>query len=84
MKTVFARGVNSTDFFSDKFFYVNNCGYYKNINVEMNVKRPRGRRDYQLVYVAEGEMRVQCGDEVLNVKNKAFLSRLMGAEHNMV
>ncbi len=35
--------------------FVNSCGHYKLIHLkEMHTVRPEGRRDYQLLYVAEG------------------------------
>lgn len=63
MKSVFARSGNSTDFFSDKFFYVNNCGYNKDIDIAIDVKRPAGRSDYQLLFVESGKVNVRLFDE---------------------
>ena len=50
-------------FFSDKFFYVNNCGYNKDIDIAIDVKRPAGRSDYQLLFVESGKVNVRLFDE---------------------
>ena len=51
----FYRQENS-DALSDDFFHVNNCGYYVGINKDMVLRRPGGRKDYQLIYVHKGQM----------------------------
>lgn len=38
--------------------YVNNFGYYKDIEKEIRIERAEGRYDYQLIYVSNGEMLV--------------------------
>ena len=54
MKSVFGRGFFQTNKKSDKLFYVNNCGFYQNINTDMNIIRHQGRYDYQIIYVSAG------------------------------
>lgn len=51
----FCRQENS-DALSDDFFHVNNCGYYTDINKDISLTRPDGRKDYQLIYVHKGKM----------------------------
>ncbi|MDD6735854.1 MAG: AraC family ligand binding domain-containing protein [Clostridiales bacterium] len=58
MEAVFARGTQTTDFFSDNFFYVNNCGYYNNIDIGFQVSRTDGRQDYQFIFISQGCMEV--------------------------
>lgn len=59
MNTVFARTCDSSDSASDKFFYVNNCGYYTDIDTEINVRRMQGRKDWQIICVASGTLKVE-------------------------
>lgn len=45
---------NLTDFVSDKFLAVNNCGFTV-CTTEQTVLRSKGRKDYHLIYVTKGE-----------------------------
>ncbi len=62
---------------NDAALFVNSCGHYKLIHLEkMETKRPNGRRDYQLIYVAEGTAHFQIGDTIYDVgKGGVFLYR---------
>ena len=55
----YGRGEIHTDKPTQEFFYVNNCGIYKNITHKINVNRPNGRNDYQIIYVTEGNLFVE-------------------------
>lgn len=39
-----------------RWLHVNNFGYYRDITEEISISRPHGRGDYQLLYVASGEI----------------------------
>lgn len=54
MKVYFAKGTCNSDKQSDLFFYVNNCGCYKNMDCDAFVERTHGRSDFQLIYVKTG------------------------------
>ena len=64
MECLFARGKNITDFASERAVYVNNCGYWRGLEKDVSVNRPRGRADYHLLFNVSGEMLV--GDEILS------------------
>ena len=68
MRSFIYREVGSTDSVSDRYICVNNFGFYENID-NMDLRREKGRLDYQLIYVKKGEILVgHEGDEhVLNV-----------------
>jgi AraC-like DNA-binding protein len=58
MQVLFGRGDGSTDFQSDLPLYVNNCGFYKNLEKDISVSRPKGRNDYHILLTASGRIRV--------------------------
>ncbi len=37
-------------------FFINSCGYYRELDVNMGVTRKMGRSDYQLIFVTEGAL----------------------------
>lgn len=59
MNMVFARACESSDNVSDEFFYVNNCGYYTDTDTEINVRRMQGRKDWQIICVTSGTLKVE-------------------------
>ena len=64
MQIFYAKGLQSTDFFSDKPFFVNNCGFYKDVDHDMEVNRPMGRDDYHMLLISSGE--IDVGDRRLS------------------
>ena len=54
MKVYFAKGKRNSDKKSDSFFYVNNCGCYKDMDCDAFVERTHGRSDFQLIYIKSG------------------------------
>ena len=54
MQILFARGKNETDRRSDLPLFINNCGIYRDIEADLPLRRPNGRADYHLVFVADG------------------------------
>lgn len=58
MECLFARGKNATDFASERAIYVNNCGFFRELEKDVCVSRPRGRADFHLLFNASGEMLV--------------------------
>ena len=52
----YARGYQSTNFFSDKQYYVNNAGVHKNVITDLKCVRDKGRSDYQLIVCLKGEI----------------------------
>lgn len=73
MRIKIARNIESTDFASEDFFHVNNCGYYQNIDRDMNVFRPNGRNDYQAIYIRDGEIRVFDKETVKTVTGGSLI-----------
>ena len=54
MECYFAKGTQSTDKTSKEYLYINNFGYYKEINKDTLTVREHGRLDYQIIYIDEG------------------------------
>ena len=50
----FAKGHNDSNAVTGDYLHINNCGYYKNYPNENTVRRPNGRKDYQLIYLENG------------------------------
>ena len=57
MDSFFGKVMKCSDRESADFLTVNNCGYYRNISVEMRMRRTEGRRDFQYIYIDRGEGR---------------------------
>lgn len=70
MQVLYARGTSGTDFNSEKQLYVNNCGFYKDVDTDICVNRPHGRDDYHLLLCSSG--RIGVGAEKLT-PGKAYL-----------
>ena len=68
---------------NDASLFVKSCGHYKLIHLKkMETKRPDGRRDYQLLYVAEGKAHFQVGNTIYDVgKGGVFLYRTEVPQH---
>ncbi len=60
---------------SDKYIEINNFGYYKNIDVNINVNRAKGRPDYQLIYIKSGEVILQTDKGIKKLHNAIILFR---------
>ena len=58
MQMLYARGLQKTDYKSEKPLYVNNCGLYRGLDSDINVSRPHGRNDYHVLMVSSGSIRV--------------------------
>ena len=56
MKNQYAKGYESTNFFSEKPLFVNNAGFVKNNKISVRTSRPTGRLDYHLIIVEKGEI----------------------------
>lgn len=59
MHIIYARNSGVTNFMSEKPLYVNNCGLYSNLNLDVKVKRPEGREDYHLLLPSSGRISVE-------------------------
>ena len=56
-----------TDFPARYAIQVNNCGVKQNYPSPLDIYRPRGRRDYSILYVSSGWIRVNHGDEIVRL-----------------
>lgn len=58
----------------DKELYVISCGYYDLVGSDVVCKRPKGRNDYHLIYVINGQSRVWIGEteHILNSGDIVF------------
>ena len=56
MPLYYGKQSSSSDRESDRYVCVNNCGYFEDLT-DMQVERPSGRVDYQLIYIKSGAMR---------------------------
>lgn len=70
MRIFYAKGEQNTNFMSEKPLFVNNCGFYREIDSDIVVNRPRGRDDYHLILCSSGKICV--GNEELD-PGKAYL-----------
>lgn len=55
---------HETDFPTKEYLVINSCGSITHISADSHIDRPY-RTDYQLMYVAEGKVEVDCGDKIL-------------------
>ncbi len=58
MQIFYAKGDASTDFNSEKPVFVNNCGFYKDLDKDITVNRPTGRDDYHMLMTSSGKITV--------------------------
>ena len=56
MEFLCARTMPTTDRASARPLYVNNCGYYCDIDRERHTRRPAGRQDFMLLFVVHGSV----------------------------
>ena len=56
MQIVYARNSGVTNFMSDKALYLNNCGYYKDLDSDIVINRPTGRQDYHILMTSSGNI----------------------------
>ena len=52
----------STDAVSEKYICINNLGYYENLT-NVQTRRERGRMDYQMIYIRNGELTIHEKDK---------------------
>lgn len=55
MPAYFSLGTKNSDTVSEKYLHINNCGFCEDMD-NTAVSRPRGRQDYQLIYLKSGQM----------------------------
>lgn len=55
MPAYFGKQSSNSERVSSRYLSVNNCGYHEDFT-RMNVARPAGRVDYQLIYVKKGQI----------------------------
>lgn len=67
MESFFGKDTQCSDTVSDRFLRVNNCGYYRDISVDMLLKRPKGRHDFQYIYIDKGKGNFEFGDKLQTV-----------------
>ena len=65
MYTYYAKQIKDSNSVSDRYMYINNFGYTVDAQ-GLNVVRPQGRRDYQLIYVKSGRLLLDGGRDELN------------------
>lgn len=57
-----------TDFPPEKCLQVNNCGTKKNYGLNYTLFRPKGRKDYYLLYIARGWLDIEMNHEMVRVE----------------
>lgn len=55
MPAYFSLGTKNSDSVSDRYLHINNCGFCEDMD-KTAISRPQGRTDYQLIYIANGQM----------------------------
>ena len=63
MHAFFAKGTAATKADYNVPFLVNNCGYYRDLQKNLTVSRPKGREDYQIIIVSRGTL-IVSGAEI--------------------
>lgn len=63
MDYYFARGRINSDGERESDLFVNNCGYYKGLDERLEIRRPMGRQDFQLLFCVNGTIEVE-GDRL--------------------
>lgn len=61
MKTFYAKNTINSENAQGGAIFINNCGYYASLGVDLPTKRPMGRKDYHLITALSG--RITVGDE---------------------
>lgn len=56
MNMIYGKNAKNSNYNSEKYLHINNCGYFENIT-KMNISRKDGRVDHQLIYIKSGSMR---------------------------
>ncbi len=68
------RDTGCSDWVSERYLHVNNCGYYRDISFDMKLRRGEGRHDFQYIYIDKGagefeidgrNIRVEAGSVVI-------------------
>lgn len=59
------RAYVGNDFSSDKYLQVNSCGIFEKFTGSPQTLRPEGRRDYQILFVENGEISMWTPDGVI-------------------
>lgn len=67
MESFLGKNIQCSDSESGDFLTVNNCGYYRNVNVDMRIRRTKGRQDYQYIYIDKGEGVFETDSGIINV-----------------
>lgn len=67
MQSFFGKGQLSSDRESKEYLTVNNCGCYKNINVDLRTVRMQGRKDFQYIYIDKGEGDFEIGGKEVTI-----------------
>ncbi|HCY52043.1 MAG TPA: hypothetical protein DHU65_04990 [Clostridiales bacterium] len=63
MRAFFAKETTPTKADNSVPFFINNCGFYRNPEHDLTVSRPRGREDYQIIFVSRGTL-IANGTEI--------------------
>lgn len=58
MRCFYAKGRDNTDIAREGQLYLNNCGYYRDVERTLCISRPSGRSDYHILFCARGEIAV--------------------------
>ena len=66
MEMINGGNLYRSDRVSDEYLLVNNCGYQATGSVDTTTVRPRGRSDYQLLYVWHGRLVLREGGEEIS------------------
>jgi len=55
MPAFFSLGTKNSEFVSNRYLHINNCGFCVDMD-KTAISRPQGRKDYQLLYIQKGQM----------------------------
>lgn len=71
MQLYYGRSEEDSDATSERYLKINNCGGFEGLR-KSTVKRPRGRLDYQLIYVKRGKLFIHKDGETLTLGQNAL------------
>lgn len=64
MQCVYGKAEKVSDSSSNESLFVNNCGYYRDVNGYAGAYRPFGRNDYHILFVANGELLINDSERL--------------------
>lgn len=72
------QNISNSEYLSNDFIHINNCGYQRFSGISAGSKRLNGRIDYHILYISKGICRVTIGNCEIKVSENSFILYLPG------